>query len=182
VVRFPGGPVRGGDESRKIAVLFNDITDRKHAEEELKKKHGDLNAAYEELTAIHEELRQTNDELLKNEHALKNRNEDLLAMNEAASPLLFPVPVPGNRLHVEDRVGLFFGKDPLLDSQVMDCPVLLHGLMGKLRRFQVPDPAGEHGGEDRVAPHMLPEAIRIRLDAIDTMHGKDREIMGQERQ
>ncbi len=72
----------GGPESRKVAILFNDITDRRQAEEELKQKHDDLNAAYEELTATQEELRQTNDELLRNEQALVNKNEDLLAMNE----------------------------------------------------------------------------------------------------
>jgi two-component sensor histidine kinase len=72
----------GGTESRKVAILFNDISDRIHAEEELKRRHDALNAAYEELTATQEELRQTNDELLRNEIALMNRNEDLLAMNE----------------------------------------------------------------------------------------------------
>jgi two-component sensor histidine kinase len=72
----------GGVESRKVAILFNDITDRRQAEEELKQKHDDLNAAYEEITATQEELRQTNDELLRNEQALVNKNEDLLAMNE----------------------------------------------------------------------------------------------------
>ena len=72
----------GGTESRKVAILFNDISDRIQAEEELKRRHDALNAAYEELTATQEELRQTNDELLRNETALMNRNEDLLAMNE----------------------------------------------------------------------------------------------------
>ena len=72
----------GGPESRKVAILFNDISTRIRAEEELKRRHDALNAAYEELTATQEELRQTNDELLRNETALMNRNEDLLAMNE----------------------------------------------------------------------------------------------------
>ena len=72
----------GGPESRKVAVLFNNISDRIRAEEELKRRHEALNAAYEELTATQEELRQTNDELVRNETALMNRNEDLLAMNE----------------------------------------------------------------------------------------------------
>ena len=72
----------GGPESRKVAILFNNISDRILAEEELKRRHEALNAAYEELTATQEELRQTNDELVRNETALMNRNEDLLAMNQ----------------------------------------------------------------------------------------------------
>jgi two-component sensor histidine kinase len=72
----------GGQESRKVAILFSDITSRVRAEEELKHRHEDLNKAYEELTATQEELRQTNDELMRNEQALLNKNEDLLAMNE----------------------------------------------------------------------------------------------------
>ena len=72
----------GGPESRRVAILFNDITDRVRAEEELKCRHDDLNAAYEELTATQEELRQTNDELVRNEHALMDKNEDLVATNE----------------------------------------------------------------------------------------------------
>jgi PAS domain S-box-containing protein len=72
----------GGAKSRKVAILFNDITERIRYEEELKRRHDDLNNAYGELTATQEELRQTNDELLRNEQALMSRNEDLLAMNE----------------------------------------------------------------------------------------------------
>ena len=52
-----------------------DITDRKIAEEELKRRN-------EELAAIHEELRSTNETLLLHEQELTNKNTDLNALNE----------------------------------------------------------------------------------------------------
>ena len=43
--------------------IIMDITERKQAEEELKRRHNDLNAAYEEITSTQEELRQNIEEL-----------------------------------------------------------------------------------------------------------------------
>ena len=67
----------GGPESRKVAVLFYDISKRVHAEEELMKRHDDLNAANEELTAIQEELMQANGVLLRNEQELRENEARL---------------------------------------------------------------------------------------------------------
>lgn len=52
------------------AELETEVAERKKAEEALKVKNTDLEAAYEELTATEEELRQNYDELARNERAL----------------------------------------------------------------------------------------------------------------
>ena len=60
------------DDGKLIAIIgaSHDITDRKQAEEELKRRHDDLNAAYEEITSAHEELRQNVEELAIREKQL----------------------------------------------------------------------------------------------------------------
>jgi PAS domain S-box-containing protein len=62
-------PIRflGNDSILAASV---DLTGRKNAEEELMRRHDDLNAAYEEITATQEELRQNVDELIQREHDL----------------------------------------------------------------------------------------------------------------
>jgi two-component system, sensor histidine kinase PdtaS len=61
----------GGQESRKVAVCFNDITKRKRAEEELKQKNEDLNAALEEIASSQEELSRNVEELRHRERQLQ---------------------------------------------------------------------------------------------------------------
>ncbi len=60
------------DDGRLIAVLgaSHDISDRKRAEEILRRRNEDLNAANEEITATQEELQQTVDELSRRERDL----------------------------------------------------------------------------------------------------------------
>jgi PAS domain S-box-containing protein len=58
-------------------VSNRDITDRRNAEEELGRKHDDLNALNEELSATQEVLRQNIDNLAQAETALKASNEFL---------------------------------------------------------------------------------------------------------
>jgi signal transduction histidine kinase len=52
----------GGPESRKVAILFNDISERKHAEEALQKSHDELEVRVKERTA---DLDETVSELQK---------------------------------------------------------------------------------------------------------------------
>ncbi|MFA5221162.1 MAG: PAS domain S-box protein [Methanoregula sp.] len=69
------GKVIGAIES------IRDITDRKDAEDKLRRTHEELNAAYEQLTATEEELRQNYDELSKSQEELretKERYEDVV--------------------------------------------------------------------------------------------------------
>ena len=60
------------DDGKLIAIISSshDVTERKRAENELKKKHEDLNAAYEEITSTQEELRQNVEELTTREREL----------------------------------------------------------------------------------------------------------------
>ena len=53
------------DDGTLIAIIgaSHDITARKQAEEELKRRHADLNEAYEEIASAHEELRRNVEEL-----------------------------------------------------------------------------------------------------------------------
>jgi PAS domain S-box-containing protein len=57
-------------EPSEVYTVFEDITGRKNAEDELKRRHDDLNAAYEELPSTQEELRQTVDDLTNREQQL----------------------------------------------------------------------------------------------------------------
>ena len=59
------------DGSVYFANTVEDITDKKEAEEALRQKTTDLEAAYEEITATEEELRANYDELARNEKALR---------------------------------------------------------------------------------------------------------------
>jgi PAS domain S-box-containing protein len=61
---------------RSIASVV-DITDRKLAETENRKKHEELHAAYEEITATEEELRANLDELAMHELALQESKREL---------------------------------------------------------------------------------------------------------
>jgi len=60
------------DDGKLVAIISasHDISEQKRAEEELIRKHNDLNAAYEEITSTHEELRQNLEELTSRERQL----------------------------------------------------------------------------------------------------------------
>jgi PAS domain S-box-containing protein len=66
------GPITDekGTYSGALAVV-SDITDRKRAEEELARKHEELNAAYEQLAASEEELRANYEELATSQRSLR---------------------------------------------------------------------------------------------------------------
>ena len=64
-------------------ALFRDITRRKNAEEELKRKNADLNVAYEEISSTQEELRQNLEELsLREQELIKSEIELKEALTE----------------------------------------------------------------------------------------------------
>ncbi len=65
-------------------AMFSDITERKRAENELKQKNTDLEAAYEELTATEEEIRHNLEELAANEIKLRRSEAHLEAAQKLA--------------------------------------------------------------------------------------------------
>jgi PAS domain S-box-containing protein len=60
----------GTIQPSEVYTVFEDITDRKRAEEELKKKNEDLRALNEDITATQEELQQNVEELSRREEEL----------------------------------------------------------------------------------------------------------------
>lgn len=74
---------------RQFAVLFNDITDRKQAEEDLSKKNEELSAINEELTATQEELRRNYNELRETSQSLQETGQYLESLiNYANAPII----------------------------------------------------------------------------------------------
>jgi PAS domain S-box-containing protein len=72
------------DTIKSVMGVARDITPRKKAEEELKAKNNDLEAAYEEITATGEELRQNYQELEKSQLAVSESEERFRALFEEA--------------------------------------------------------------------------------------------------
>ena len=66
-----------GPEGRVVGTYGanQDITDRKEAEDELRRKHDELNAAYEQLAGAEEELRNNYDQLAKSQQEARESAE-----------------------------------------------------------------------------------------------------------
>ena len=67
----------GGPESRKVAILFNDINERKKAEEHIKNLLEETQQLNEKLEVSNEELRHQGDELLQANQVLRQSREDM---------------------------------------------------------------------------------------------------------
>jgi len=77
-------PVKGSDGTVVNTITSaRDITDRKRAEDALRRKNTELHAAYEQLTAGEEELRQSFDELSKKEQMVRESENNLKAILES---------------------------------------------------------------------------------------------------
>jgi PAS domain S-box-containing protein len=79
----------------KLIVTFNDITERKQAEEALLKKAEELYAVNEELTASEEELRQNMVELAGHEQALRESRQEMADIIEFLPDATFVIDLRG---------------------------------------------------------------------------------------
>ncbi len=73
-------------DGRTIRLIgaFQDITEKKHTEEELLRKNEELQAAFEQIAAAEEELRGNLDELTRQEQALRESGEKFRTLFESA--------------------------------------------------------------------------------------------------
>ncbi|MDD1686782.1 PAS domain S-box protein [Methanoregula sp.] len=88
-----------------------DITQRREAEEKLRRAHEELNAAYEQLTVTEEELRQNYDELAKNQQALIQSEERYRAVVEDQTEFICRFSPDGTLTFVNDAYCRYFGLD-----------------------------------------------------------------------
>ena len=79
----------------RLDGAFQDITDRKKAEEELLRKNEELNASYEELAASAEELRSNIHELSRQEQALMESKQELTDIIEFLPDATFVIDREG---------------------------------------------------------------------------------------
>ncbi|HXX54850.1 MAG TPA: transporter substrate-binding domain-containing protein [Methanoregula sp.] len=84
-VRVSHSPIRSGDEIIGVAVLAEDITDRKRAEEDLRRLYAELEQRVAERTA---ELNALNEQLIVNHDELRQNNEELARREEDLSRAL----------------------------------------------------------------------------------------------
>ena len=90
VLDFTGQHIRIADRD----ILFSqavDITDRRRAEEALKKKNEELNASYEQIAAAQEELRSQLDELTQKQAALMQSEEKYRELADLLPQMLFEI-------------------------------------------------------------------------------------------
>jgi len=81
-------------------IVYNDITERKRAEQELRKHHEELNAAYQQLVAYDREVRQNYQELAASQQALRQSEEKYRVLTENASDIIWSVDMDWNFTYV----------------------------------------------------------------------------------
>ena len=140
-IRVSGSPVFVDGRFQGVRGIASDITARKHAEEEVKRKNDELLAANEELQAIIEELEATNEEFEIQNRELMRAKEELAGHEARLAGILRVAPVGLGIVAPGDRFGwinaLFqemTGYDgPLLEGQ---SPAILFGEEAEARRVQ----------------------------------------------
>ena len=100
---------RNGDIIGAVESL-EDITDRKTAELDLRKKNDELNAAYEQLTAVEEELRTNYKDLIKSQHALQQSEERYRNVVEDQTEFICRFRPDGTHVFVNDAYCRYFNK------------------------------------------------------------------------
>ena len=89
-----------------------DITENKHAEEELRIINGELEAAYEQIAATEEELRQNYDELNKKEQKLRESEENYRRIVETSYEGIWVLDSQFRILQANDRMAEMLGYQP----------------------------------------------------------------------
>ena len=77
----------GGAEGRKVAILFNDISEARHAEEALRDSEARLRAANKNLLLANDDLQSANGELQVQGEELQTQREMLRAQNQELARL-----------------------------------------------------------------------------------------------
>jgi PAS domain S-box-containing protein len=92
-----------------FVAIFDVITERKRAEEELRRKHTELYAAYEQLTATEEELRQNYDELAKSQELIKKSEKQYRNVVEDQTEFISRFLPDGTHVFVNEAYCRYFG-------------------------------------------------------------------------
>jgi PAS domain S-box-containing protein len=90
---------------------IRDVTDKKEAEEKLKRKNDELHAAYEQLTATEEELRANYEELSRSEEDLRLSEERYRNVVEDQTEFICRFTPDGRLTFVNDAYCRYFGLD-----------------------------------------------------------------------
>ncbi|MBN1167206.1 MAG: PAS domain S-box protein [Methanospirillaceae archaeon] len=105
-----------------------DITERKKAEEDLLRKHDELNLAYEQLTASEEELRANYDELRKTESALRESEQKFRGIIDQSFQFIGLMTTDGILIEANRSALQFAGieEDEVLGKYFWDTPWWTH--------------------------------------------------------
>ncbi len=90
---------------------IRDVTERKEAEEKLKRTNDELQAAYEQLTAVEEELRSNYEELSRGEQLLRLSEERYRDVVEDQTEFICRFTPDGRLTFVNDAYCRYFGLD-----------------------------------------------------------------------
>lgn len=135
-LRFTAGPIRDRDGEIIGAVeTLEDITERKRREEELLRKHHELNVSYEQLAATEEELRNNYDELVRLERELRESRKLYRTVVEDQTEFICRFRPDGTHVFVNDAYCRYFSmaRDTLIGKRF--CPELFIDDRKKLREL-----------------------------------------------
>lgn len=94
-----------------FAVVFNDITEMKSREDELRDKNDKLAALYEALSVSEEELRQQYDELSGYQNQVRISDERYKLAIEGSNDIIWDLDMANDRFYVSDRSLELLGYD-----------------------------------------------------------------------
>jgi len=99
-------------KSRKVAILFNDITERKKAEKALHKAFENLQVQSEELQASNEELQAQSEELHEAYEALRDSEEKYRNIVETTNEGIWVIDAENRTTYVNKKMAEMLGYSP----------------------------------------------------------------------